>query len=361
MKSDTIDYIKNDKIYRTKKTWQPKRVRVWLILPLLLLTVLGGYVGFSAIGMEQTGLTEYKVKGEIDYKVYLKDNDYYAEKYLGPGMQYIVGLISVVRADFHYMLEADEDMNAHYEYEIIATVKATDKADKSKVLYEKTDILKTSKIADVKNDIINIADNVDIDYAKYSDYLKNFRSEFGIAANCFLDLKMVVKVDGAVKTEDTLAMNIPLSDATLDIVIDTQALNRTEQVGEERQNVYVKNLGLLVASVVMVMTGVGIIIIIIGRYATRYNHNPYEKELNKILKEYDTYIVEANNTIYELENVVRVPNFKELLDASNAENMPIVFLEVVPGEKAYFVVNGANTTYRYTLSRAYQERMAVDE
>lgn len=56
---------------------------------------------------------------------------------------------------------------------------------------------------------------------------------------------------------------------------------------------------------------------------------------------------------------VRAENFKELLDASQAESSPIVFLEVVPGEKAYFVVNGVNTTYRYTLSRAYQDRLAA--
>ena len=50
-------------------------------------------------------------------------------------------------------------------------------------------------------------------------------------------------------------------------------------------------------------------------------------------------------------------SFKELLDAQNLENTPIVFLEVEPGNKAYFIVNGANTTYRFTLSRAYQNHL----
>lgn len=34
-----------------------------------------------------------------------------------------------------------------------------------------------------------------------------------------------------------------------------------------------------------------------------------------------------------------------------------MFLEVEPGNKAYFIVNGVNTTYRFTLSRAFQEKM----
>lgn len=358
---EQIEYIKADKVYKTKKQpWQPRKVRMWLLLPLVLLMLLGGYVVLTTIGVESTGLTEYKVAGDIDYKVYLKDNDYYSEKFLEPGMQYIANLISVVRADFTYQLEADESIDANYQYEIVAEAKATDRGDKSKVLYERTDVLKDGKIVPVEGGEVKISDNVDVDYRKYSDYLKTFRTDFGIAANCFLDLKMIVKVDGAIKTEDTLVMNIPLSDQTVDIAIDTKAINREEKVGEETKAVYVKNWPLLAVGAVILVTSLIIAIIIVRMYQTRYDDNLYEKALHKILKEYDTYIVNATQTLYELENVMRVENFKELLDASQAESSPIVFLEVVPGAKAYFVVNGANTTYRYTLSRAYQDKLATN-
>ncbi len=354
-----IDYVKDDKVYKVKKQpWQPRKVRVWLLVPLVLMMMLGVYVVFSSMGVESTGLTEYNVAGDIDYKVYLKDNDYYTEKFLEPGMQYIANLISAVRADFNYELDANENIDANYEYEIVAEAKATDRSDKSKILYERTDTLKTGKITPVEGGEIKINDKVDIDYQKYSDYMRAFRSDFGIAANCFLDLKMIVRVDGAIKTEDTLAMNIPLSDQTIDIAIDTKAINREEKIGNEVKSVYVKNLPLLITGIVIVLASLGLIVVIIYLYKTRYNGSLYEKALYKILKEYDTYIVNATETIYELENVMRVENFKELLDASQAESSPIVFLEVVPGEKAYFVVNGMNTTYRYTLSRAYQDRLA---
>lgn len=358
---EEIQYVKKDKVYKAKKQpWRPRKVRIWLLVPLVLLMLLGGYVVFTSVGVESKGLEEYKVAGEIDYKVYLKDNDYYSEKFLDSGMQYIANLISVVRADFDYTLEADESVDANYGYEIVAEAKATDRTDKSKVLYERTDTLKTSEIRPVEGGEIKLNDSVDIDYRKYSDYMRTFRNDFGIAANCFLDLKMIVKVDGAIKKEDTLAMNIPLSDQTVDIAIDTQAINREEKVGNEVKSVYVKNLPLLIVGSVITLASLIMAIIIIHLYKTRYDDNLYEKALHKILKEYDTYIVNATQTLYELENVMRVENFKELLDASQAENSPIVFLEVVPGEKAYFVVNGANTTYRYTLSRAYQDRLAAN-
>lgn len=359
MRSD-IDYVKDDKIYKVKQSaWRPRKVRMWLLLPLALLAVLGGYVAFNSIGIESKGLTEYQVSGEIDYKVYLKDNDYYQEKFLELGMQYIASLISLVRADFDYTLTADESVDANYEYEIVAEAKATDRSDKTKVLYERQDVLKKAKIVPIKGGEIKVTDSVDIDYDKYNNYMRTFRNDFGIAANCFLNLKMIVKVDGAIKTEDMLVMNIPLSDQTVDIAIDTKAINREEKVGEEVKSVYIKNLPLLIVGIVIALASLGLIVIIIYFYKTRYDDNLYEKALHKILKEYDTYIVNANETLYELANVMRVESFKELLDASQAENSPIVFLEVVPGEKSYFVVNGANTTYRYTLSRAYQDKLAA--
>lgn len=360
MRSD-IDYVKNDKVYRAKQgAWQPRKVRVWLLIPLILLMVLGGYVVFNSIGAESRGLTEYDVTGGIDYQVYLRDNDYYSEKYLEPGMQYIANLISVVRADFDYELTADDNIDANYEYEIVATARATDRGDKSKVLYEKVDTLKRGKITPVEGGTIKIEDKVDIDYRKYSEYMRTFRNDFGLAANCFIDLKMIVKVDGVIRTEDVLAMNIPLSDQTVDITIDTKAINREETVGTEQKEVYIRNLPLLIVGGAIILASLGLIVIILYLHGTRYNDNLYEKALHKLLKEYDTYIVNATETIYELSNVMRVENFKELLDASQAENSPIIFLEVVPGEKSYFVVNGVNTTYRYTLSRAYQDRLAAN-
>lgn len=356
-----LQYIKDDKAYKIKKkAWRPRKVRVWLLLPLLILLVLGGYCAFSAMGIETTGVVDYQVNGEIDYRVYLKDNDYYTEKFLGKDMQYIASLINVVRADFGYELEAEDDAQATYEYEIIANAKATDRNDKSRVLYEKAETLKKGAVQNMTAGKIVIQQSVDVDYGKYNELMRSFRQDYGIAANCFLDLKMVVKVDGEIKTEDALAMNIPLSDQTIDITMDTKAINRSEKLGEEVKEIYIKNLPLLIVGLVIVGICLILIIAVIYYYATRYNDNLYEKALHKILKEYDTYIVNATETLYERPAVVRVEGFKELLDASQAEGAPIVFLEVIPGEKSYFVVNGAMTTFRYTLSKAYQDKLAAE-
>lgn len=360
MRSD-VKYVKNDKVYKVKqKAWRPRRVTLWLLLPLVLVLALGGYCVYNAFSSDSEGLSEYKVQGDIDYKVYLKDNDYYTEKYLEKGMQYIASLIKVVSADFDYEFAADDDAASTYDYKVVADLRVTDRSDKSKVMYENAEDLLKKEDLKIENGIINIHENVNIDYAKYNDYVRNFRNEFGLAANCELNLKLVVNVEGEIDTEDTLAMVIPLSEQTVDIKMDTQGVTRTEKVGDEETTVYVKNYSMLIVGIIVIVTSLILMVAVVYYYVTRFNDNLYEKSLHKILKEYDTYIVEASDTIYETEDVVKVPSFKELLDAQALENTPIVFLEVEPGKKSYFIVNGAKTTFRYTLSKAYQDKLQHD-
>ena len=357
MRSD-VRYVKKDKVYKTKKkAWRPRRATLWLLVPLILFMALGGYCIYSGVGFETEGATDYQAEGKIDYKVYLKENDYYEEKFLGPGMKYIASLINVVHADFDYIFSANEDLNINYEYKIVAETKVTDRGDASKVLYKNSEDIVSVKKGQTENGEIAIREGVDIDYPKYNQKMREFRNTFGVAADCDLTLQLVVNTDGAVKAEELMALEIPLSEQTVDVVLNTEDLNRTGQLGDATQVFYVKNAPVLITGAVIIVVSLILAGLVIYYYVTRFNDDLYEKALHKILKEYDTYIVEANGTIYELENVVRVMSFKELLDAQNLENTPIVFLEVEPGNKSYFVVNGATTTYRFTLSRAYQEHL----
>lgn len=356
MRSD-VQYVKKDKVYKTKKSWRPKHITLWLLLPLVIFVGLGAYCIFNGVGYEKEGATDYQVEGNIDYKVYLKDNDYYEEKFLGPGMQYIASLINIVHTDFNYIFSANEDLNINYNYQVVAETKVTDRTDASKVLYKASEELVKLKSDQTSNGEIEIREGIDIDYGKYNQKMREFRSTFGVAADCELVLKMIVSTDGAVKSEEAMSIEIPLSEQTVDIAMNTEGLTRTGELGDAVQVFYVKNAPVLVVGGVIVVVSLVLIALVIYYYATRFNDDLYEKALHKILKEYDTYIVEANGTIYEMENVVRVMSFKELLDAQNLENTPIVFLEVEPGNKSYFIVNGSNTTYRFTLSRAYQEKL----
>lgn len=357
-----IQYVKDDKIYHVaKKTWSPRRVRIWLLLPLLLTLVMGVYAVFAGIGVETVGEKGYTVSGDVDYMVYLKDNDYYTEKFLPSGMQYVANLINVVSADLNYEFMTDDDLQVDYGYEIIMLAKATDRDDGTKVLYEETQTLKTKEVIALEDDGVKISEKVNLDYQKYYNYMNDFRSDLGVAAKCSLELKMIVTLSGDVMLEDEVALNIPLSGQTINIATSAEDVKREAKLGEAEVEIFVRNWSLIIVGGVIIVISLALIAVVIYYYATRYNGNLYEKVLHKILKDYDTLIVEGSETIYEQANVVRVESFKELLDAQGLEQTPITFLEVIPGEKAYFIVNCMNgTTYRYTLSKAYQDKLAAE-
>lgn len=357
-----IQYIKDDKIYRmSKQAWKPRKVRMWLLLPLLAMLVLGGYAVLMGFGAEVVGVEKYTVDAEADYMVYLKDNDYYAEKFLPSGMQYVANLISVMLVELDYKFETEDDLQVEYGYEIVALAKAAERDDEAKVLYEETQVLKTRELSTAEDGRIEISEKVNLDYQKYYNYMNDFRSDLGVAAKCFLELKMIVTLSGDVKAEDEIVLEIPISGQTISVTTNAGKIGREVKVGKEETEIFVRNWSLIIVGSVIIVISLVLIVAIIYYHATRYNENLYEKALRKILKEYDTLIVEGSETIYEQLNVVRVESFKELLDAQGLEQAPITFLEVIPGEKAYFIVNCMNgTTYRYTLSKAYQDKLAAE-
>ena len=58
MRSDA-QYVKKDKVYNTKKKfWRPQHVTLWLLVPLILFVVLGGYCIYTGVGVDTEGATD---------------------------------------------------------------------------------------------------------------------------------------------------------------------------------------------------------------------------------------------------------------------------------------------------------------
>ena len=77
-------------------------------------------------------IVNYKEDSNIDYKVYLKPNDFFAEDFLPQGMSYVTSLIDFLRLDFNYNLDLDEKVSGNYSYYIKGTVTANRENSDSK-------------------------------------------------------------------------------------------------------------------------------------------------------------------------------------------------------------------------------------
>ena len=83
------------------------------------------------------------------------------------------------------------------------------------------------------------------------------------------------------------------------------------------------------------------------------NKSKYEVELKKILKEYDDYIVLTKEglEIDENKTILKVSSFKELLDARNTLNKPIIYTKI-NSVKSEFVVEDESVIYKYIMKEA---------
>ena len=83
----------------------------------------------------------YTENSEVDYRVYLKDNDFFQKGYLEKDNQYIASLIDYIKVDFEYLLESEEkNVDYNYVYKVVAETNVEEKSNNNS-LYNFTEDL----------------------------------------------------------------------------------------------------------------------------------------------------------------------------------------------------------------------------
>ena len=366
MKKD-IAYYSKDKMYKLKSKESRFSLKNMSILLLLLATILLVFgIIFLKTSIQINGKkidVGYSENGNVDYTVYLKDNTFYDTKYLTSGMQYVASLINTINAKFNYEIHSDENLDYNYTYKIIGTLQIMDKTDSSKVLYTKDYKLldEVKKTANSNNFVIN--EDVIINYNKYNNYVNSYKSEYGLSVNSQLVLKMYVDVEGnselseeSLTKNNELQMTIPLSEQTVDIIINTDEISNSGNLAT-LIGLNVNNILILLIGMFLIM--ISLILFFIDRTIFRKyrKENIYSISLNKILRDYDRIIVNGNVSIDEsmYSNKVFPDKFSEMVDASQRLNVPILYYDVIPGEKCFFIIAKDDTLYKYRLTKAYLE------
>ena len=78
---------------RNRSKWI--RIQALVIVAVTLIVAL---VGIAYNGTNKNYYINYVEDGSVDYKVYLKENNFYSDSYLGKDQVYVAGLIDKVAA-----------------------------------------------------------------------------------------------------------------------------------------------------------------------------------------------------------------------------------------------------------------------
>lgn len=366
---------KNAKVY-TNKTKRRLKTSVKIIAcytAALLLVFISLYL--CSIGKKilqsETPKIDYSLDGKVDYTVHLKENKYYNEEYLKSGMQYIASLIKSVDIKFKYEAHATDKINYKYKYNVTATTLVNSKNDKTKILFEKKDIIRKDKPIETNDVSFQIDDVISIDYDKYNNYILDYKKDYLLNTSFELVVNIhaetigtsEISQEGFNESKDFVII-IPLSEQIIDISLDSQKYETSGTIkGIENKTIKVKtvyysSIVTTAISVVLVINALAIAII------SNKKKGKYNKVVEKYLKEYDRAIVitDKSELIEEdYEQVIGISSMQEMLDLHDNLELPILYYETSKNEESYFVIIKENILYKFTVSKKILEENSGDD
>ena len=354
----------NPKLAKNPTEVKPYTTKNWLfymLIPTLIMLGLTVLVLKGSMYTKEESIIGYNEVGNIDYKVFLKENNYYKEQYLGKDMQYVASIIKDIVPTFTYEMHSEEEMEYTYNYKVSADLIISDPNDNNKVLYKRPSLLVKDTKEKVTGGSFRVDQEVSINYDEYNNYVNAFKKEYALSVNSKLVLTFNIDVTGkspllkeVFKKSSKLVIAIPMSEQTINIGIDTSDINNSGTL-ERNYMSQIKKPVALVLGIIVGLLSLALLYIVIYNFLTnRSKTDVYKATIKSILREYDRAIVSSKtaDTIDESKyNVIEVPRIEELLDAHDSTGKPILYNEDTENDISTFIIVSDEILYKYRVVR----------
>ena len=249
--------------------------------------------------------------------------------------------------NFIYNVDISDMIKYDVDYFIESEVLISDPLDKDIVLNRNTERLLSKNIKKT-SDNISINEMININYREYVEKAISFAQKNNESIDADLTVKLYLK-----DQEDTTEIS------TYKVSLINPVLTpKTKNTNNMNKSVFVEKDAWTDTNTVLVLiciiSGLIMLFLIIKLsnllIKTFYNKDLYNKELNRILNEYDSIIVTARDGFVSEYNkkIIKVTNFEELLDARVTLKKPIVYVRINE-IKSKFIVEDEEVLYEYTL------------
>lgn len=312
-------------------------------------------------------IMSYTSSGNIDYKVFLKENNFIDNEYLNAGEAYILDLIDYVRLTPVYNFKSTSKTNVTGTNKLVAKLKvyykeSSDKNNNPEVMNKEKTL--DEKVMNFNDDKYTSLGSYDLYLNEYLDMLKEFQSEVKIAVDGYLDITYESSFDGKVggasysnKYDNTV--RIPLSNSVVKI--------ESPKSEAKESNVYEADLvktNKTVMSYIVIANIVVFIIIcfLLKKLFSFTNKSEYQRKLSKILKNYDDIIVNTSSIVdVKKYKVIKIEEFKEILNLSRELLLPIMNYEKIKDKETWFYVIKDDILYMHVVSEKKLELKTNEE
>lgn len=320
-----------------------------LLLVIIVSFFIAGLFVFKAVTHTSKEKVLYNEESSVDYEVCINDEDseYYSEKCLDSDMEYLSGITERIPVTFGYEAEYNQSVSTEIGYYVVSKINIYREKQGKKlntteeVLVERTDF-------EVFGRDTSFAVDIDVPFDKYNDFVEDYDNNYGI--DSYSELEIVFYIDDGNVIKEAGTIVLPLTSQTFSIQEkEISNINQILTLGDSDWSSINTSYG--VVGIIFVLFGtLGIIRLTNLVFKVMSTSSLYQRKLNKILREYDKYIVISHGD-YEVDSskrLIKVVSFSELLDARNALEKPIIYVKV-NNVKSEFYVEDSESTYKYTL------------
>ena len=298
----------------------------------------------------------YTENARVNYKVSLKENEFYRDQYVDGKSTIIASLIKDIDVNFDYKMNLANEQDYTYEYKILAKTNVKE-SSKSNSIYETTDELVNSIQQESNSKDLEIADSVTINYDDYNEKINKFINLYRLdnvtsTLQLEMDVYVINKYDGKQINEESkiMTVDIPLTTKTINISIDSNVVQGEGKILSKKSE-YQNSEYFLWAGIALAIIGI-IIFIMLIKYIIekRSAETMYAQELKQILFNYKSYIQRSNTPIdTKGYKIISINTFEEILGLRDTMQAPILMYTEEEEERTKFMILSDKIMYIYVL------------
>lgn len=319
----------------------------------VVILVISAFLIKVSLDGNKSKFIQYSDTKDLEYKVMLKENEYYEGSYVEKGNQYISDLIDSIRTSFKYDFNLENEYN--YNYKVVAVVDVTDEKT-NKSIYTFSENLVDEKTGQCSGNL-KINEDVNVNFNKYNDLIKQFVTTYDLKNSvCKLSLNLDLGIKGtnedfSKENSAVMSLDIPLAQNT--ISIDTSYdLTETDNLIEIHSAVKNGKVLLAIGITLLVIDAGLLVAFIIYMKKTETDEDRYNGELRKIINNYDSYISRVEDD-FDMKGyqILKVQRFSDLLEIRDTMQLPIIMLENKEQCLSCFVIpTPSNILYFFSIS-----------
>lgn len=327
---------------------------------IIILIAITAFIGISTmifyITCDKTKSINYTENSDIDYKVFLKENDFYSEEYLGKDKGYIASLIDSIQTTFKYNLDFSDQVKYRYSYRIAIEVDVEDDKNESNIYHFSEDLV--TKVLTANTGNLKINEDINVNYGDYNNVISRFKDVYDLNnTSSTLNINLYVNVedinnnkDNSLSEKKVSSLSIPLTENTVSIDIgDNTITNSTNKimVSPETNYTWVLRVSCLFIAITIAYS----IYLALYISKTRTAKMIYDKEIKSIMSNYDSYIQKISGS-YDIgtSQVIKIEKFNDMLEIRDTLKQPILMLENEEKNGTFFIIPATNSIiYTYAL------------